>query len=152
MNWIAIVWSGVVATTLTSAFFWACRSFDWTSFNPSVQLGCLVTRDPRRPITETIGFLIAFAVGSTLGPALFRAVIGFWGGPAWIGGLILGGVLGLGLAAALPLFGTISACIRNGMMPAPGLFGIDWGRPTPGIIFVGHMMYGAVVAAILAAF
>jgi hypothetical protein len=50
------------------------------------------------------------------------------------------------------MIGTVSACVRTGRIPPPGPFGIGWGKPTPGIIFAGHMLYGAVVAAILAGF
>ena len=152
MEWIAIVWSGFVATTLGVAFFWVARSFDWTRFSPPVELGCLIIHDPRRPITETIGFLLIFLIGSTAVPALFAAILTRWTGPAWAGGLILGGFWGFAFAAALPLYGTISACVRSGAVPAPGPFGIRWGRPTPGIIFAGHMLYGATFAAVHAGF
>jgi hypothetical protein len=152
MDWVAIPWSGFVATILALAFFWIGRSLQWTGFSPAVHLGCLFVGDPRRPITETIGFVLLLAVGSTIVPALFRAFLSSWSGPAWIGGLILGGVLGVAVAAALPLFGMISACIRTGLVPPPGPFGIGWGRPTPAIIFAGHMLYGAIVATVLDGF
>lgn len=149
---IAIVWAGFVATTLAMAFFWVARSLGWTSFSPTIQVGCLFTRDPRKPLTETIGFILVLIGGSTLVPALYGAILGRWGGPGWIGGLVLGGFLGLAVAAALPLFGTISACVRTGSIPPPGTFGIGWGRPTPAVILAGHMIYGAVVGAVLRAF
>lgn len=152
MQWIAIVWSGFVATTIAAAFFWVARSLGWTRFSPPVQLGCLLIPDPRRPITETVGFAILFVLGSTAVPALYGAILVAWNGPAWIGGLILGGFAGLAVAAALPLYGTISACVRSGAIPLPGPFGIGWGRPTPGIIFAGHMIYGAIFAAVYAGF
>lgn len=152
MDWIAIVWSGFVATTLATSFFWLGRSLRWTEFSPPVQLGCLIIPDPRRPITETVGFLLIFAIGTTVLPALFRAFLGFWTGPAWVGGLIFGGVIGLVVAASLPVYGTISACVRSGVIPNPGPFGIGWGRLTPGIIFAGHMIYGAIFGAVFAGF
>lgn len=152
MEWIAIVWSGLVATTFATAFFWIGRSFEWTRFSPPIDVGCLIISDPKRPITETLGFFLIFLIGSTAVPALYGAILDYWTGPAWIGGLILGGFWGLGVAAALPLYGTISACVRSGAIPAPGPFGIEWGRATPGIIFAGHMLYGAIFAAVHAGF
>jgi hypothetical protein len=152
MDWIAVVWSGFVATTVATAFFSVGRSFGWTSFNPTIQLGCLITGDPRRPITDTVGFVLLFLAGSTIVPVLFAVILAGWSGPAWIGGVIMGGIIGLCGAAALPLVGMVSACVRSGRVPPPGPFGIGWGKPTPGIIFVGQMLYGAVVAAILAGF
>ena len=152
MDWIAIIWSGFVATTLSTAFFWLGRSLEWTEFSPPVHIGCLIIADPYRPITETVGFTLLFLGGSTVVPALYGAILSAWSGPAWVGGLILGGFVGLAVAAALPIYGTISACVRSGAIPAPGPFGIGWGRPTPGIIFAGHMIYGAIFAAIFAGF
>ncbi len=70
MDWFAIVWSGFVASTLAAAFYWAVRSFGLTQFSPSVQLGCFFTRDPFRPLTETIGFFLLFLLGSTAAPAI----------------------------------------------------------------------------------
>jgi hypothetical protein len=152
MNWFAIIWSGFVATTLALAVFWVGRSFQWTSFSPTVQMGCIVLPDPRRPLTETIGFVIIYLIGSTLAPALLTALLGLWSGPAWIGGLLVGGVLGIAVAAALPIAGMISACIRLGYIQPPGKFGLEWGKPTPAIIILGHMVYGTVAAAIHAGF
>jgi hypothetical protein len=152
MAWVPILWSGFVATTLASALFWVGRSVGLTTFSPTIQLGCLLTRDPRRPVTDTVGFVLLFLAGSTIAPALFKVLLAGWSGPAWIGGLVVGGFIGVAGAAALPLFGMISACVKTGMIPPPGPFGIGWGRPTPGVIFAGLMLYGAVVAAILAGF
>jgi len=152
MNWVAIVWSGFIGTTLALAVFWLGRSFHWTSFSPTVQIGCVLLPDPRRPLTEPVGFLLTYLIGSTLGPALLVALLEVWSGPAWLGGLALGALLGLAAAAALPIAGMISACIRLGYVPAPGPFGLEWGRPTPAIVILGHMVYGAVVAAIYVGF
>lgn len=152
MNWVALSWSGFIATAMAAAFFWVGRSFNLTRLSPPLDLGCLVIPDPKRPITETVGFFLIFLLGSTLGPLAFAAVLQLWGGPAWIGGLVIGGFAGLLLAAALPVYGTISACVRRGSIPPPGPFGIDWGRATPGIIFAGIMIYGAVFAAVYSSF
>jgi hypothetical protein len=152
MEWIALAWSGVVATALAAAYFWIARSFHWTTFSPAVQLGCLVIPHPRRPITESVGMALLFLIGSSAGPRVYQGLLGLWGGPAWLGGLVFGGLIGVGSAAALPLLGLISACIRTGEMAPPGSFGLRWGRPTPVVVVTGNMVYGTVVAAILAGF
>jgi len=152
MPWLPIVWSGFVATILATTFFWVGRALGLTTFSPTVQLGCFFTGDPRRPITDTVGFLLLITVGSTGVPILFAWILSGWNGPAWIGGMMVGGVMGLGVAAIMPAVGMVSACVLTGKIPPPGPFGIGWGRPTPGIIFAGHMVYGSVVAAILAGF
>jgi hypothetical protein len=152
MLWVELMWSGFVGVILTVIFFRAARVVGLTSFSPTEHLGCLITGNPRLPLTDTLGLLIFVVVGSTFLPGLVLVALRGWGGPAWIGGALVGGVLGLAIAGSLPLTGTVSACVRTGRIPPPGPFGIGWGKPTPGIIFAGHMLYGAVVAAILAGF
>ncbi|MEX2571641.1 MAG: hypothetical protein WD737_10065 [Gemmatimonadota bacterium] len=152
MDWVIVIWSGFVATTLTASFFWTAHSFGWTAFNPTVQIGHLLVDDPRRPLTETVGLLILFAGGSTIAPALYQAALTLWGGPNWMGGLVVGGFVGIVTSAALPFVGTIRARTRGGTTPPPGPFGIGWGKLTPGIVVAGSMIYGVVVAAVLASF
>jgi hypothetical protein len=152
MGWIAPVWSGLVATLAALAFFWVARSLEWTRFSPTIQAGCLIVPDPRRPITETVGFVLLLVIGSTLLPLVFQIPLGVWGGPMWIGGVVVGGFAGLATAGMLPGLGMISACVRSGVVPPPGPFGIGWGRPTPAVILVGAMIYGAVLATVLAGF
>jgi hypothetical protein len=152
MNWVAIGWSGFVATTLATAFFWAFRSLGWTLFSPTVQIGGIFFRDPDSPNTETLGFVILFLLGSTLLPALYAVVMGSWTGIGWPGGAVVGLVHGVIAAAALPLIGTISASVRSGPLPHPGQFGLSWGRMTPVAVILGHGVYGAIVGAVLAGF
>jgi hypothetical protein len=148
----SLIWSGLVATTLALAFFWVARSLRWTEFSPTVQLGSLIIPDPRKPITETVGFLLLLVLGTTLLPLLFGWLLRFWGGPAWLGGLVIGGFAGIAVAGLLSLVGTGSALVRSGAFSPPGPFGIGWGRPTPAVILAGSMLYGALVAAVLAGF
>jgi hypothetical protein len=152
MNWVAIVWSGFVASLMAIAFFWAGRSLSLTTFSPTVQVGCFFNADPKQPLTDTLGFLVLLAVGSTVGPALYQTLLRSWDGAPWVAGAVIGGVIGLAIAAALPYLGTISACVRTGRLPKPGRFGLALGRATPAVVVGGNVVYGAIVAAILSAF
>lgn len=152
MDWLAILWSGFVASTLAAAFYWAIRSLGWTRFSPSVQLGCVFVPDPYRPLTETIGFVILFLLGSTVAPSVYAAIFAQWTGTSWLAGLGVGAVFGLLTVAALPLLGTISACVRAGVFPPPGPLGFAWGRMTPVAVLAGHLIYGGITGAILAGF
>lgn len=152
MDWLVVIWSGFVASALAAAFFWLVRSFGWTRFNPFVQLGCLFFKDPRSPITETAGFLCFILLGSTVIPALYALVLARVAGPSWGSGVALGLLHGAVAAAALPLLGTISACVRAGAESRPGWFGIEWGWPTPVGVMGGHLVYGGVTGAVLASF
>jgi hypothetical protein len=152
MTWIAIAWSGFVATILSAALFWALRALGWTPFSPSIQLGTLFLRDPRSPVTETLGFVLLLLLGSTLVPAVYAFLLDRLGEPSATLGAALGAAHGLLTAALLPAWGAVSAGVRSGLVPPPGRLGLGWGRPTPVGIVVGHVVFGGVLGAILAGF
>ncbi len=148
----AIVWAGFVATILSACVFWVFRTFEWTRFSPTTQLGCLFFRDPNVPATETVGFLLFLALGVTLLPALFYGLMRVMGGEGWGTGAAAGVLAGAAAVAALPLLGRVSACVREGRLPPPGRFGLSWGRATPWAVVAGHVAYGAVLGGVLVAF
>jgi hypothetical protein len=148
----SVVWAGFVAVVLAAAVFWVFRSTGYTLFSPSVQLGCLFLRNPLHPVTDTVGFGLLVFLGSTVVPALYLGIFRLFQGPSALAGLALGCIHGIAAAAVLPLFGTITACVRAGSWPAPGPFGIRWGRLTPAALVAGHAAYGMLFGAIVANF
>ena len=148
----SVVWAGFVAVVLAAAVFWVFRSFGYTLFSPSVQLGCLFLRNPLHPATDTLGFGLLVLLGSTLVPAVYLGIFTQLRGPSALAGLLVGCVHGFVAAAVLPLVGTITACVRAGSMPAPGPFGIRWGKMTPAALVAGHAAYGLLFGAIVANF
>jgi hypothetical protein len=148
----AIVWAGFVATILSACVFWVFRTFEWTRFSPTTQLGCLFFREPNVPATETVGFLLFLALGVTLLPALFYGLMRAMGGEGWGTGAAAGVLVGAAAVAALPLLERVSACVREGRLPPPGRFGLSWGRATPWAVVAGHVAYGAVLGGVLVAF
>jgi hypothetical protein len=151
-GWQELIWSGFVATTLAAAVSWIPRSFAWTRFNPTVQLGCLVFSDPRDPRTETLGLVLLFGLGTGLFPLVYAPLIAALGTVSWPTGLFIGAVHGLLVAALLPLWAPLSACVRAGLFPLPGQLGLQWGKATPFVVVMGHVIYGVVIAEMLAAF
>lgn len=152
MNWIAIAWSGFVAIVFAATLFWLFRSLGATMFSPSQQLGCLFFRNPVHPGAETLGFFLLLVLGTTAVPAVYSLIFDWLAGPSLGAGLVVGAVHGFLAAAALPWLGTISACVRARAFPAPGMFGINWGRLTPVALLVGHGLYGGIYGAVLAKF
>lgn len=147
-----LLWAGFAASVLAATSFVLFRAAGWTRFSPITQLGCLFSRDPRLPLTDTAGLALFLALGCTLFPLLYRLLMAaLVGGPGWAAGAAIGAVHGVAAAAALPLFARFSACVRAGMMAPPGRFGTAWGRLTPLSVATGHVVYGAVFGAILAA-
>lgn len=152
MEWIAIGWSGFVATMLQLAFFSIVRSLRLSLFSPTVQVGCIFLRHPRNPATDVLGYVVLVLLGSSVVPLAYGLALEALGAPSWRAGAVLGALHGLAAAAALPGLGMISACIRSGAFPPPGMLGIGWGRFTPLGLVLGHVLYGGVVGAILAGF
>lgn len=148
----AVVWAGFVATILSACVFWLFRTLDLTRFSPSTQLGCLFFREPNVPVTETVGFLLFLGLGVSVVPAVFAGLMGVLGGAGWGTGTAAGLVAGAAAAAALPLLERVSGCVKQGRLPPPGRFGLQWGRATPWAVIAGHVAYGAVLGGVLAAF
>jgi hypothetical protein len=152
MPWSAILWSGFIASVLACALLWMLRSAGALRYNPVSLAGCLFLPDPNNPRTETLGLALVVAAGSTLVAVLYALIMPLVGGPGWDAGVVLGTVHGMVVVGVLPIAGTISACVRSGELPAPGPLGRMWGWSTPVGIVAGHVTYGAVLGAILAAF
>lgn len=152
MELVALGFSGLVASLLAILFFRIARSFHWTTFSPTILLGCLVFRDVRHPLAETIGYLSLLAGGSSVGALLIRLLHSLVGVPGWLGGVGAGGVMGLFISVLTPVLGMNTACVKDGSIPPPGSFGMGWGKATPVLIVVGCMLYGGAFAAIHAGF
>lgn len=152
VSWNAILWSGFVATILSACVFWLFRSFEWTRFSPTTQLGCLFYRDPNVPVTETVGFLLFFALNVLVVAAVYAWLMRALGGPGWGLGTLLGLLNGAAVVGALPLLNKVSKAVKEGRMPPPGRYGLAWGRATPWAILAGHGVYGAVLGGVLKAF
>jgi hypothetical protein len=151
-SWGAIVWAGFVAGILAACVFWLFRTFDWTQYTPTRQLGCLLYDDPRLPMAETVGFALFLLLCATVMAAAYALVLGALGGPGWGSGMLAGAVHGAGVAAALPYLSRASRCVTMGRLPPPGRFGLGWGRATPAAVTLGYAVYGGVFGAVLAGF
>jgi hypothetical protein len=151
-TWSTGVWAGFVASILAACVFWLFRSFNATRFSPTTQLGCLVSREPDLPMTETVGFLLYLACGAVFIPPLYRAFMGALGGSTWAAGVVAGLLHGVLTAALLPWLARVDPCVRSGRVPPPGRFGLRWGTATPVAVVAGHMVYGGILGAVLASF
>lgn len=150
-HWGGIVWAGFVASVLAACVFWLFRALGLTLFSATGQLGCLFVDDPRLPMSETLGFALFLALHATLVAAVYAVLLRAVGGPGWGSGTWVGAVHGVLAAAALPGFARVSRCVRMGRLPAPGHFGMEWGRATPVALLAGFAVYGGVFGAVLRA-
>lgn len=152
MSWSATLWGGFVASVLAACVFWLFRTFNLTLFSPTSQLGCLFHDEPRVPVTETVGLVLYLVLGATLVPAVYGVLIRALGGAGWDAGVVVGALHGVATVAILPFWGRANRCVRNGRIPQPGRFGLQWGASTPAVVVLGHMVYGGVLGAVLAGF
>jgi hypothetical protein len=148
-TWVAVVWAGFVASILAAFAFWLFRTLGLTRFSPTAQLGCLLFDDPRLPATDTVGFVLFVALGSTLLAALYAALMRAVGGPGWGPGLLVGAVHGAMMVGALPWLAKADRCVRMGRVPPPGRFGLQWGKYTPAVLVAGCAVYGGILGAVL---
>lgn len=146
-----LVWAGFAASVLAACAFWVLRSARVTRFSPTLLLGCMVHRDPRLPLTETTGVVLFMLLGSTLVPLLYSVAMRAAGGAGWGSGAVVGLVHGALTAAALPWVAGASACVRSGHLPRPGRLALGWGRGTPAAVVAGHVVYGAILGAVVGA-
>ncbi|MDB4948770.1 MAG: hypothetical protein JWM27_1419 [Gemmatimonadetes bacterium] len=150
-TWGTLVLAGFTASVLSACAFWLFRALKVTEFSPTTQLGCLVSGDPRLPLTETVGVVLFMLLGCTLLPLLYAAAMRGLGGVGWGTGAAVGAVHGVLAAAGLPWAARYSACVRNGHLPLPGMLGVRWGAATPAVVVAGHVLYGAVLGAVMGA-
>jgi hypothetical protein len=146
-----LVWAGFTASVLAACAFWLFRALGLTEYSPTLLLGCLLYDDPRLPLTETVGVVLFMLLGCTLLPLVYALVLRAMGGAGWATGALAGGLHGALTAAGLPWTARASRCVKKGRMRAPGRLGLGWGRATPAGIVVGHVVYGAVLGAVIAA-
>jgi hypothetical protein len=146
-----LVWAGLTASVLAACAFWLFRTLGLTEFSPTTQLGCMIYDDPRLPLTETVGVVLFMLLGCTLVPAAYALAMRSVGGAGWGTGALVGGLHGALVAVGLPWLARANRCVRNGGMRAPGRLGLGWGPATPAGIVVGHVVYGAVLGAVVAA-
>lgn len=152
LPWAALLWGGFFAALLATSLVSLLRSFGWTRFNPAVQLGCLVLRHPGDPKTDTIGLLFILLLGVVMLPVVYWWAFALWQGPGWGKGAALGLVHGAVAVLLLPAVGMISACVRAGRLEPPRRYGLAYGWPTPLVLLASHVVYGATLGAVLAAF
>lgn len=153
MDLSAAVWAGVIATTLTIPVLWVFYSLGGIRFPPTAAVGGIFLRDPRTPWADTLGLLTLYIAGGLVLPMLYAWILqAAFADISALLGAALGAIHGILAVAFLPLVGMISASVRQGDAMPPGRLGLEWGWGTPVGILTGHVLYGALLGAILAGF
>ena len=154
MDWAGWALFGLVATAALTVVMVAAQLAGLTRLDLPLLLGTIVTADPDR--ARVAGFFIHLAIG--LGFALGYAA-GFalldeatW----WLGGLF--GLLhvAVALTVLVPLLPGVHPRIASdragptttAVLEPPGLAGLNYGRQTPSVAIVAHLVYGIALGVL----
>jgi hypothetical protein len=155
MDWSGWAWFGVVATTGLTAVMIVAQLTGQTRLDLPLLLGTMTTEDPDR--ARVAGFAIHLVVGQIA--ALFYAA-GFaaldrseW----WLGALFGLAHALIALSVFVPLLPGIHprmASERAGRastarLEPPGLLARNYGRATPLVTVVAHVIFGAVLGVFI---
>jgi hypothetical protein len=155
---VAIDWSswllwGFVATTLLTTLMSASQGAGLTRMSLPYMLGTMIT--PSRDRAKLAGFLFHLANGWAF--SLFYVVVfGAWGRAGWWRGALIGVAHALfdltALMYLLPGLHPRMASEQQGptvtrQLEPPGFLAHHYGWPTPLVVLVAHMLYGAVLGA-----
>jgi hypothetical protein len=155
MNLIDVLLWGFVATVVLTTVMSASQALGLSRMSLPVLLGTMLTADrDRAPLVGFLFHLVNGWIFAFVYAAAFHAIgVASW----WLGAM--GGLLhGLFvLVAVLPLIPGMHprmASERQGPTPTralqpPGFMGLNYGRRTPIIELVAHVLYGAILGAFI---
>ena len=156
MIWGAIV-GGLVGTLVLTTMLRAASELRLTRMDIPFLLGTAVTEDRSR--AKAVGYALHFVFGLLFALAYYAVFL-----VVDASGVLLGAVLGLVhalfaasalvnvlLPVAHPRMGTgFTAAGSSPLLEPPGFLLLNYGRQTPVVTVVAHIVYGAIVGAFVA--
>lgn len=155
MDWAGWAIFGLIATAALSAVMIGAQLAGITRLDLPLMLGTLVTSDTDR--ARVAGFFIhmvngqAFALG-------YAAAFAAAGEATWWAGALLGALHGaIALLVIVPLLPALHphmASERAGLtqgaaLEPPGLMALNYGRETPVVTMIAHVVYGIALGVLL---
>ena len=154
--WSAIA-GGFVGTLVLTTMLRAASELRLTRIDLPFLLGTALTSDRKR--AKTLGYLAHFGFGFLFALGYFAI---FWaiGRSGWLLGAALGLLHGVFAASALvnvllpvvhPRMGnSMSAADTVAHLEPPGFLMLNYGRRTPIVVLVAHVVYGAIIGGFIA--
>jgi len=148
----ALLW-GLFATGVLTLMMAASQGLGWSRMSLPFMIGSMVT--PRRSRAMALGFVLHLGFGAAFA-VLYALVFESWQWATWWLGALLGGFHGLFilivLMPALPDLHPRMAGKHHGPTPTrqlepPGFMGLNYGRNTPAITLIAHVVYGVLLGA-----
>jgi hypothetical protein len=155
--WAALV-GGFLGTLVLTTALSAGSQLRITRMDIPFLLGTAWTDNRTR--ARVVGYALHFLFGLVFALAYYAAFV-VLGRASWALGLLFGVVHALFsgttlvnvlLPAVHPRMGTTtSAADSTPLLEPPGFMLLNYGRPTPVLTLLGHMAYGAIIGAFVAA-
>lgn len=151
MNWPSILLWGFVATVMLSTIMSASQQFGFSRMSMPFILGSMFT--PHRGPAAVLGFVIHFVNGWAFA-LVYALAFQSLGRVTWWLGAGMGLVQALfTLVVVLPILPGIHprmASEEQGPEPTrelepPGVLGLNYGRRTPLVTILAHLVYGAII-------
>ncbi len=145
-----LLW-GVFATGVLTLIMSGSQAAGWSRMSMPLMLGTMVTA--RRDRVMLAGFLVHFTLG-TVFAAMYALVFESWGSGGWWQGGLLGLYQGLFILvvgmSVLPDVHPRMASKHPGPTPTrqldpPGFLALNYGRETPIITLLAHIVYGLII-------
>jgi hypothetical protein len=155
MDWAGWAIFGLIATAALTAVLIGAQLAGWTRLDIPLILGTLVVADPDR--ARVFGFLIHLVNGQGFALGYAAAFAALDRSTWWLGaalGLLHGLVAMVVLVPLLPGVHPRMASERAGLssgaaLEPPGLLGLNYGRETPLVTVVAHVVYGVALGLLL---
>jgi hypothetical protein len=148
----ALLW-GLFATGVLTLLMAASQGLGWSRMSFPFMIGSMATS--RRSRAMAIGFVLHVAFGVAFA-VLYALVFEGWQRATWWLGGLLGAFHGLFILIvvmpALPDLHPRMAGKHHGPTPTrqlepPGFMGLNYGRNTPAITLIAHVVYGMLLGA-----
>jgi hypothetical protein len=149
--WAAAV-GGLVGTFVLTTVLRVASELRSTRMDLPFLLGTVVTADRQR--AKLVGYILHFMAGLLFSLAYYVGFVGL-GRAGWLLGAVFGVIHGLFAMTALvnvllpvihPRMGSsLSSVDSTALLEAPGFLMLNYGRATPVVTLVAHVIYGAIV-------
>jgi hypothetical protein len=149
--WAAMI-GGLAGTFVLTSVLRAGSELRQTRVDLPFLLGTVVTADRRR--AKLIGYVLHFVAGLLFALAYYIGFVGL-GRAGWLLGAAFGVIHGVFAMTALvnillpvihPRMGSsLSSVNSTALIEAPGFLMLNYGRATPIVTLIAHVVYGAIV-------
>lgn len=144
--WTRAALSGILGATMMMGFLDIYAMMGITPFTFEQYLGGLLRGTPHGHHNWTLGVLANWFVGALFGMVYawaFEFIFKKSGGRVgtWVG-LVHSVVAAV---AVFPFFNILHEQVNTGIYPDFGFFGVGLGGPTPILLLMGHLLFGATV-------